>query len=340
LRFVYSRVESIGPDEQDPSSDAIRLYGVPGLANPSMRIAHDQIDSFLAILGFQSEAGLIGCSVRVTVDDVKATEVITFLTKAQPVSAVEPMAFSPYQQPAVPMAAPVEPAGELAAAEQAGESEAMAAAEPAEATEPVAAVAVAAAVAAPAEPPALPVEPPVEPVAADVEPATVTSIEPDEPTLGAPVMAAAPPPDEITVYDGVVVAPAPAAQPDETCDEPETSILPAEQDLEEKARVELAAAATAPITERYFLYRETYDQQPRPSVIEVTSGEFAQLGGSGSYLHVDDCSLIGAHDLPPETAQGIERLLERAMSRPEADLPRAELERLAVSGHVVSCAVY
>jgi hypothetical protein len=110
LRFVYSRVESIGPDQQDPSSDAIRLYGVPGLANPSMRIAHDQIDSFLAILGFQSEAGLIGCSVRVTVDDEKGTEVITFLTKAQPVPAVEPMAFSPYQQPAVPMAAAVEPA--------------------------------------------------------------------------------------------------------------------------------------------------------------------------------------------------------------------------------------
>jgi hypothetical protein len=353
LRFVYSRVESIGPDEQDPSSDAIRLYGVPGLANPSMRIAHDQIDSFLAILGFQSETGLIGCSVRVTVDDEKATEVITFLTKVEPVSAVEPMAFSPYQQPAVPLAAVAEPAVapvlsaapavepaavEPAAVEPAAEPETMAAPEPAEAGEPVAAAA--AATTGVAEPLVLPVALPIEPVAAAVEPATVTSIEPDEPTLGAPVMAAAPPPDEITVYDGVVVAPAPAAQPDETCDEPETSILPAEQDLEEKARVELAAAATAPITERYFLYRETYDQQPRPSVIEVTSGEFAQLGGSGSYLHVDDCSLIGAHDLPPETAQGIERLLERAMSRPEADLPRAELERLAVSGHVVSCAVY
>ena len=272
MRLVNSRVESIGPDEQDPSSLAIRLDSSSGLANPSLKIARDQMEGFLAILGVEREEDLIGRSVRVTVDDEKGSEQIAFLTPAEQAQAGEPIAGPAPSTPPQPIAA-----------------------------------------AGPAEP--------------------------DRATPGTPVMAAPAAADEITVYDGVGQGRTLPAAPAE-CVESAASLTPAEQVIEDQARADLAAAATAPLERRYFLYRETYDRVPRPSVVELTSEEFALLGGSGAYLHVDDCTVIGAQGLSPETAQGIERLLERATSRPEAGLPRAELERLAAAGHVVSCAVY
>ena len=92
MRLVNSRVESIGPDEQDPSSLAIRLDSASGLANPSLKIARDQMEGFLAILGVEREEDLIGRSVRVTVDDEKGSEQIAFLTPAEQAQAVEPIA--------------------------------------------------------------------------------------------------------------------------------------------------------------------------------------------------------------------------------------------------------
>jgi hypothetical protein len=162
---------------------------------------------------------------------------------------------------------------------------------------------------------------------------------PDIVTAGTPVMAARPFADEITVYDGVRASRA-APPADAECADDPAALTPDQQAIEAAARAALAAAASAPLDARYFLYRETYERGPRPSVVELTSDEFALLRGTGSYLHVDDCSVVGIQNLSPETAQGIERLLERATSRPEAGLPRAELERLAATGRVVSCAVY
>jgi hypothetical protein len=181
---------------------------------------------------------------------------------------------------------------------------------------------------------------PVEPAAAEAEPVAAEGAEPDVATRGVPVMAEAGYPDEITVYDNVVaIAPEPPIS-EEECAEITSVLKPSDQELEERARADIAAAATAPLDQRYFLYRETYGQRPQPSIIELTSAEFAMLGGSGAYLHVEDCTLIGAVNLSPDTVEGIERLLERAITRPDARLPRAELERLVVAGRVVSCAVY
>jgi hypothetical protein len=72
----------------------------------------------------------------------------------------------------------------------------------------------------------------------------------------------------------------------------------------------------------------------------LTPDEFALLGGPDAYLHVEDCGVIDSQTLSSEAAKDIERLLARATSRPDAELTRAELERLTAEGRVVSCAVY
>jgi hypothetical protein len=288
-------VESIDPDDLDPFGLTIRLAPVPGLASPSIKIARDQLESFLAILGVEKRDELIGLSVRVTVDDEEGSERIAFLARTDRAEANEAGALSALE--------PAEPA----------------AAEPAEPAEPAAAAQVSAPL-GPAEP---------------AEPA-----EPDFSAGGVPVMAGPAPADEITVYDGVGEGwTVPAASGDE-CVEGGVALTAAEQAIEDQARGDLAAAATAPLDRRYFLYRETYGPRPRPSVVELTFEEFALLGRSGAFLHVDDCTVIRAQDLSPDTVRGMERLLERTTSRPDAGLPRAEVERLAATGHVISCAVY
>ena len=171
-----------------------------------------------------------------------------------------------------------------------------------------------------------------------VEPVAASSVQPAETRVAIPVMGVTVLGGE-RVYDGVVRV-APPAAADEECADATATLSPDEQANEEKALAELAAAAAAPLDRRFFLYRETYDEGLRPTTIELTPQEFDLLGGSGAYLHLDDCTVIGAQNLSPETAQGIERLLERATSRPDAGLPRADLERLVDAGHVVSCAVY
>jgi len=302
VRLVYSKVESVGADEQDPSHLAIRLAPVSGLVNSSLTIARDQVESFLTILNVGKEGDLVGCGVRVTVDDEKGSEWINFLTRAEPAKPIEPVAFSP--------------------------------ADPTQAIEPVA-------VSAGAVPE---IEPTAVSAAAapEIEPVVVSSaeaIEPVDATQGVPVMAGAALADEVKVYDDVGTASIAPANADE-CVELEASLEPAEQAAEAQARAALAAAATAPLDQRYFLYRETYGEDAYQSVVELTPEEFALLGGSAAYLHVEDCAVIASRDLSPDAAKGIERLLGRATSRPDAALPRAELERLSDAGHVVSCAVY
>jgi hypothetical protein len=234
-------VQSVGPDVQDPAALVIRLDSVPGLNDPSLKIAQEHVESFLTILDVDRQEDLVGCNVRVTIDEEWGSERVAFLTRSTAI-AVRESAQSPR--------------------------------------------------------------------------------------------------DEVAVYDALAVGSTSPAAADDECQESTAALTPAEQAVEEVARADLAAAAAAPADQRYFLYRETYEQGPRPSVIELTPAEFALLGGSAAYLHVDDCALVATQDLPPEAAQGIERLLERAASRPEANVSRAELERLTVAGHVVSCAVY
>jgi len=323
VRLVYSKVESVGTDEHDPTHLAIRLAAVPGLVNPSLTIARDQVESFLTILDVAKEGDLVGCSVRITVDDEKGSERINFLTRSEPVKPIEPVAFSPTESVAV------SGAGLVAAAQATGLVAAAQATEPAAvSTEPA---------------------PAVEPVAvsaAAIEPIAV-SAEPGEATQDVPVMAAAAPQgvpvmatartDEVKVYDAGSASTSPAAEED--CADA-ASLEPAELAAEAQARAALAAAATAPLDQRYFLYRETYGEGAYQSVVELTPDEFALLGGSAAYLHVEDCAVIASRDLSPDAAKGIERLLGRATSRPDAALPRAELERLSDAGRVVSCAVY
>ena len=260
MRSMYSKVESIGPDQNDPSRVEIRLAPTPGLADPTLGIARDQIEGFLAILGLANEDELVGRRIRVTLDDDEASERISFLSREEPARALEPVAFPP--------------AG------------------------------------------------------------------PEVETRGVPVMAEPAPAGEITVYDGAGADWKLSETPEEDCDQSAASLTSAEQAIEDKARAELAVASTAPLEARYFMYRETYAEGARPSVIELTPEEFALLGGSGTYLHVDDCTVVGAVNMSPDTVQGIERLLERATTRPSAALPRLDLERLAAAGRVVSCAVY
>ena len=314
MRLVYSKVESVGTDEHDPTHLAIRLAAVPGLVNPSLTIARDQVESFLTILDVAKEGDLVGCSVRVTVDDEKGSERINFLTRSEPVKPIEPVAFSPTESVAVSGAG-------LVAAAQATEPAAVST-EPAPAVEPVAVSAA-----------------PIEPVAVSAEPGEATQ---DVPVMeaaapqGVPVMATAHT-DEVKVYDAGSASTSPAAEED--CAHA-ASLEPAELAAEAQARAALAAAATAPLDQRYFLYRETYGEGAYQSVVELTPDEFALLGGSAAYLHVEDCAVIASRDLSPDAAKGIERLLGRATSRPDAALPRAELERLSDAGRVVSCAVY
>jgi hypothetical protein len=272
VQLVHSTVEWVGPDEQDPSTLEIRLAPASGLASPSLRIARDQVDSFLAIIGLAKEEELVGRPVQVTVDEAEGTERIAFLTRPEPVD---------------------EPAEETAD-------------KPAEASEPVV-------------------------------------LSPDGPTpatQGTPVMAGPAFADEVTVYDGVDNGPALPTVSDDECVESAASLSPAEQAIEDRTRADLAAAETVSLDQRYFLYRETYGRETRQTVIELTPEEFSLLGGPGTYLHLDDCKVVGTQNLSPDTAQGIERLLERTTTRPEARLPRAELERLVAAGRVVSCAVY
>ena len=314
MRLVYSKVESVGTDEHDPTHLAIRLAAVPGLVNPSLTIARDQVESFLTILDVAKEGDLVGCSVRITVDDEKGSERINFLTRSEPVKPIEPVAFSPTESVAVSGAG-------LVAAAQATEPAAVST-EPAPAVEPVAVSAA-----------------PIEPVAVSAEPGEATQ---DVPVMeaaapqGVPVMATAHT-DEVKVYDAGSASTSPAAEED--CADA-ASLEPAELAAEAQARAALAAAATAPLDQRYFLYRETYGEGAYQSVVELTPDEFALLGGSAAYLHVEDCAVIASRDLSPDAAKGIERLLGRATSRPDAALPRAELERLSDAGRVVSCAVY
>lgn len=268
MQLVHSTVEWVGPDEQDPSTLEIRLAPASGLGSPSLRIARDQVDSFLAIIGLTKEEELVGRPVQVTVDEAEGSERIAFLTRPEP-------------------------------AEETADK-------PAEASESVVLV-------------------PAEPAPA---------------TQGVPVMAGPAFADEVTVYDGVGNAPALPATSDDQCVESAASLSPAEQAIEDRTRADLAAAETVSLDQRYFLYRETYGREARQTVIELTPEEFSLLGGPGTYLHLDDCKVVGTRDLSPDTAQGIERLLERTTTRPEARLPRAELERLAAAGRVVSCAVY
>ena len=304
MRLVYARVESIGSDEQEPLNLAIRLAAAPGLADTTLKIARDQVDAFLAIVGVATERDLVGCSVRITVDDDQGTERVAFLTAAEPAPAIEPVAFSPIPIPipiapdrGVPVMADAKPADEITIYDGLGEGWTL--------------------------------------------PATVPVSEGSAEARGAPGTTESPAATSAPVPVGDAAASlAPAADSDQGCAESAASPTPPDQAVEEQARADLAATAAAPRDQRYFLYRETYGPGPRQSVIELTPEEFALLGGAGAYLHVDDCSVVGTQDLTPDVAQGIERLLERAASREQADLPRAELERLATAGRVVSCAVY
>lgn len=283
MRLMYSTVERIGPDERDPTTLEIKVAPTPGLADPNLRIAADQVDGFLAIVGAASQSDLVGRPIRVTVDDEQGIERISFLTVAKQAEAAAPVAILP--------AGPILPTGPT---------------EPADAGEPVAA----------------------------------SVAEPADVIRGIPVMTAASTSDKVTVYDGAGRDWALSADSDDDCVESAASLTPAEQTVEDKARADLAAASAAPLERRYFLYRETYRQGARQGVVELTPEEFLLLGGAGAYFHVDDCAAIESRAVLPDTAQGVERLLARATSRPEASLPRPELEQLVAAGHVVSCAVY
>ena len=94
MRLMYSTVERIGPDERDPSTFEIKLAPTPGLADPSLRIAADQVDGFLAIVGVASKGDLVGRPIRVTVDDEQGIERISFLTVAKQAEAAAPVAIS------------------------------------------------------------------------------------------------------------------------------------------------------------------------------------------------------------------------------------------------------
>ena len=154
------------------------------------------------------------------------------------------------------------------------------------------------------------------------------------------VIADSKPADEVTVYDNVAQRVAmPVGEPDDGGDTV-AALTRADAASEERARARIAAAATAPVGRRYFLYRETYGEAARGTTIELTPDEFALLGGPDAYLHVEDCGVIDSQTLSSEAAKDIERLLARATSRPDAELTRAELERLTAEGRVVSCAVY
>jgi hypothetical protein len=154
------------------------------------------------------------------------------------------------------------------------------------------------------------------------------------------VIADSKPADEVTVYDNVAQRVAmPVGEPDDGGDTV-AALTRADAASEEQARARIAAAATAPVGRRYFLYRETYGEAARGTTIELTPDEFALLGGPDAYLHVEDCGVIDSQTLSSEAAKDIERLLARATSRPDAELTRAELERLTAEGRVVSCAVY
>ena len=174
------------------------------------------------------------------------------------------------------------------------------------------------------------------PLASAVDPAAVDPAVEE----GLLVIADSKPADEVTVYDNVAQRVAmPVGEPDDGGDTV-AALTRADAASEEQARARIAAAATAPVERRYFLYRETYGEAARGTTIELTPDEFALLGGPDAYLHVEDCGVIDSQTLSSEAAKDIERLLARATSRPDAELTRAELERLTAEGRVVSCAVY
>jgi hypothetical protein len=179
--------------------------------------------------------------------------------------------------------------------------------------------------------------------ASEAVPAVVAepaAAEPDDVGQFLLVIGDAKPADEVTVYDNVAERVAiPVGELDD-CGEAVAALTPADAASEEHARAQIAATATAPVEQRCFLYRETYGEAARGTSIELTSDEFALLGGRDAFLHVEDCGVIDSQTLPPDAAEDIERLLARTTSRPEAELTRAELERLTSEGRVVSCAVY
>ena len=179
------------------------------------------------------------------------------------------------------------------------------------------------------------------PLASVAEPAAVDPAAVDPAVEeGLLVIADSKPADEVTVYDNVAQRVAmPVGEPDDGGDTV-AALTRADAASEERARARIAAAATAPVGRRYFLYRETYGEAARGTTIELTPDEFALLGGPDAYLHVEDCGVIDSQTLSSEAAKDIERLLARATSRPDAELTRAELERLTAEGRVVSCAVY
>jgi hypothetical protein len=179
------------------------------------------------------------------------------------------------------------------------------------------------------------------PLASVAEPAAVDPAAVDPAVEeGLLVIADSKPADEVTVYDNVAQRVAmPVGEPDDGGDTV-AALTRADAASEERARARIAAAATAPVERRYFLYRETYGEAARGTTIELTPDEFALLGGPDAYLHVEDCGVIDSQTLSSEAAKDIERLLARATSRPDAELTRAELERLTAEGRVVSCAVY
>lgn len=277
MRSVNTKVEWLGPDEQDPSNVAVRLALVPGLANTSLKIGRDQLEVFLAIIGVASERELVGHSVRITVDDEKGTERIAFPRESGTVAAT----------PAVePSAVATDPA---VAAELALES---------------------------------------------------VAEEPDDFGRRLLVIGDAQPTDEVTVYDNVAESVAIPVGETDDCNESVESLTLDDAVSEDEARTLIAAVASAPVEQRYFLYRETYGEAARGTAVELTSDEFALLGGRDAFLHVEDCGVIESQALSADAAQDIERLLARTASRPEAELTRAELEHLTQEGRVVSCAVY
>ena len=193
------------------------------------------------------------------------------------------------------------------------------------------------------------------PPAPAVEPAVRQAVEPAVPVAVGPapdpavepaadqsllVIADSKPADEVTVYANVAERVAITVGEPDDCGEAVAAPTPADAASEERARAQIAAAATAPVEQRYFLYRETYGEAARGTSIELTPDEFALLGGPDAYLHVEDCGVIDSQTLPAEAAEDIERLLARTTMRPDAELTRAELERLTSEGRVVSCAVY
>jgi len=84
------------------------------------------------------------------------------------------------------------------------------------------------------------------------------------------VIADSKPADEVTVYDNVAQRVAmPVGEPDDGGDTV-AALTRADAASEEQARARIAAAATAPVGRRYFLYRETYGEAARGTTIELT----------------------------------------------------------------------